>query len=280
MSSKFAAAVAAILVLSVYMFAQATEITTEVRSKVTVRRDARSIPYIEAGNDADLYFAQGFVTASDRLWQMDFMRRVARGELAEIFGRAVLEEDKHWRRYGFAKIADDSLPLLDPGLRKALDAYTKGVNAYISMLTTEKMPLEFKILQYRPREWTPSDTVVIGKILADALSSTWRQDLIRASFVNLPKDKIADLTNQQMPQDVVLFGNDLKSKESSLLQRSPSPADADFLARTLEVARRDDELRRTSLERTGLFAEELAASNNWVISGKRTIDGKALLAND
>lgn len=280
MSSKFAAAVAAILVLSVYMFAQATEITTEVRSKVTVRRDARSIPYIEAGNDADLYFAQGFVTASDRLWQMDFMRRVARGELAEIFGRAVLEEDKHWRRYGFAKIADDSLPLLDPGLRKALDAYTKGVNAYISMLTTEKMPLEFKILQYRPREWTPSDTVVIGKILADALSSTWRQDLIRASFVNLPRDKIADLTNQQMPQDVVLFGNDLKSKESSLLQRSPSPADADFLARTLEVARRDDELRRTSLERTGLFAEELAASNNWVISGKRTIDGKALLAND
>lgn len=280
MRSNLAKAVAAIFVLSVGVFSQSTSISADVMSRVTIRRDARSIPYIEAGNDTDLYFAQGWVTASDRLWQMDFLRRVARGELAEIFGRQALDEDKMWRRYGFSKIADDSLPLLDPGLRKALEAYSRGVNAYMATLSAENLPIEFKILQYRPRNWTPADTVVIGKILAESLSSTWRQDLIRASFLNLPKEKIADLTNQQMPQDVVLFGNDLKSKEASLLRRSPDSARSALFAQTLEAARRDDVVRRRSLERTGLFAEELAASNNWVISGKRTLDGKAILAND
>ena len=74
-----------------------------LKDKVTVRRDARWIPYIEAKSDADLYFAQGYVTASDRLWEMDLLRRVVRGETAEIFGRQTLEEDKRWRRYGFAQ---------------------------------------------------------------------------------------------------------------------------------------------------------------------------------
>src|SRR6187455_3182876 len=80
-----------------------------LKDKVTVRRDARWIPYIEAKNDADLYFAQGYTTASDRLWQMDLLRRVVRGETAEIFGKASLEQDKHWRRYGFSQIAEESI---------------------------------------------------------------------------------------------------------------------------------------------------------------------------
>src|SRR5687768_9845536 len=98
-------------------FAQTAPQTLAVpglQQPVIVRRDARSIPYIEAKTDADLYFAQGFVTASDRLWQMDLLRRVARGELAELFGKQVLEEDKRWRRYGFAKIAEDSMATLNP----------------------------------------------------------------------------------------------------------------------------------------------------------------------
>src|SRR5688500_3253297 len=73
-----------------------------LKAEVTIRRDARSIPYLEAQNDHDLFFAQGFTTASDRLWQMDLLRRTARGELAEIFGKTVLEEDKRYRLYGFA----------------------------------------------------------------------------------------------------------------------------------------------------------------------------------
>lgn len=263
-------------------FPQSTSVASETRitvpgisKSVTVRRDSRSIPYIEAENDADLYFAQGFVTASDRLWQMDFLRRVARGELAEIFGGAVLEEDKRWRRYGFSKIADDSLPILDPGLRKALEDYARGVNAYIATIPDDKLPIEFRILQYKPRPWTPADTVVVGKILADALSSTWRQDLVRASLEKLPKEKFADLTNPITPSDVVLFGKD--SSPAGRLTTSPASGDVTAM---LPVAEKDDEVRRRSLERAGFFAEELAASNNWVISGKRTIDGKALLAND
>src|SRR6195256_5397549 len=81
-----------------------------LRDSVTIRRDERGIPYIEAKNDEDLYFAQGFVTASDRLWQMDLFRRNARGELAEIFGagpnNSVLEEDKRHRTFGFAQVAE------------------------------------------------------------------------------------------------------------------------------------------------------------------------------
>src|SRR5688572_19924708 len=122
-------------------------------SPVSVRRDARSIPYIDAANDADLYFVQGYVTASDRLWQMDIMRRRALGETAEIFGALALEDDKVWRRYGFRQIAEDNLKSLSPELRKALDRYAAGVNAYIATLNEESMPVEFKILQYRPREW-------------------------------------------------------------------------------------------------------------------------------
>ncbi|MBK8811634.1 MAG: penicillin acylase family protein [Acidobacteria bacterium] len=256
--------------------ADATLLVDGIQSKVTVRRDERAIPYIEATNDADLYFAQGFVTASDRLWQMDFLRRVARGELAEIFGKQVLEEDKRWRRYGFAKIAEESMSTLDPGLKKALEDYSRGVNAYIATLADDKLPIEFKILQYRPREWKPTDTVAVGKILADALSSTWRQDLIRASLQSLPQEKFSDLTNQITPQDVVLYGKDSGGR-AVYTQQTTSPV---AVASALKLAEREDELRRSSLQRVGLYAEDLAASNNWVISGKRTLDGKALLAND
>src|SRR4051812_11526828 len=156
-----------------------------LRDVVTIRRDERGIPYIAARNDADLYFAQGYVTASDRLWQMDLMRRLARGETAEIFGNSVLEEDKRWQRFNFAKVAEDSVTYLSPDLRAALESYARGVNASIATLDDTNTPVEFKILQYKPREWKPADSIVIGKILADALSTTWRNDLLRASVQNL-----------------------------------------------------------------------------------------------
>ena len=263
-------------VFSVSNYSQTTTVVSGISSHVTVRRDARGIPYIEAKNDADLYFVQGYTMASDRLWQMDLMRRLARGETAEIFGKAVLEEDKRWRRFNFAKIAEDGLQFLTPELRTALDSYAKGVNAYIASLDANTMPVEFKILQYKPREWKSSDTIVIGKILSDALSSTWRNDLLRASVQNLPADKLADLTNQVTPYDVVLFGTDAKvvAKPAVAAKR------VDVSPSLLAAADEDTRARQNSLERIGLYAEELAASNNWVISGKRTADGKPLLAND
>jgi penicillin amidase len=250
----------------------------DLTAEVSVRRDARAIPYIEAKNDADLYFVQGYVTAGDRLWQMDLLRRVARGETAEIFGNAAVEEDKRWRRFGFAKISDDSIAFLSPELRVALDAYARGVNAYVATLDDKTLPIEFRILQYKPRAWTASDSIVVGKILADALSSTWRNDLVRASLQSLPKEKVADLTNQVTPYDVVLFGKDGLIAERGI--RNAESSTMTGMDSVLADAQRLDDLRARSLERVGLYAEELAASNNWVISGKRTADGKPLLAND
>ncbi len=260
-----------------------------IKSEVTVRRDERSIPYIEAKTDDDLYFVQGYVTASDRLWQMELLRRVARGETAEIFGNVALEEDKRYRRFGFTTIAEKSLSELSPQLRAALDNYARGVNAYIATLDDNTLPIEFKILQFKPRQWTAADSVVIGKILADALSTTWRNDLMRASIQSLPKEKFADLTNQVTPYDVVLFGNDKKvstaetqrrkDEKQSLLNSNSAvaPRLSDSAVPAFET---EDSIRKSSLERVGLYAEELAASNNWVISGKHTADGKTLLAND
>jgi penicillin G amidase len=247
-----------------------------LKESVTVRRDGRGIPYVEANGDADLYFAQGFVTAQDRLWQMDLLRRIPRGELSEIFGKTVLEEDKRWRKYGFAKVVEDSLPQLTPELRAALDNYARGVNAYIAALDEKTLPVEFRILQYKPREWKPTDTLIIGKILADALSSTWRTDLLRAELQNLPKEKLADLTNNVTPYDVVLFGKDSEVKSQLRMTNDELRVTND----ELRIADSEAQIRQASLERIGFYAEELAASNNWVISGKRTLDGKPLLAND
>src|SRR6188508_31583 len=246
-----------------------------LKDKVIVRRDSRWVPYIEAGSDADLYFAQGYVTASDRLWEMDLLRRVVRGETAEIFGRQTLEEDKRWRRYGFARIAEATVRNYAPEMRTIINDYARGVNAYIASLTDESTPIEFKILQYKPRDWSSTDTVMIGKLLAEALSSTYQRDLLRKSIEGIDPQKLSDLTNPVTPYDVVLFGKDLPTAHHEPVDRNPASMDSLLDAATVDVA-----VRARSLARVGLYAEDLAASNNWVISGKRTADGKPLLAND
>ncbi len=156
-TKKILFAISTILIFIAGVTAQAPVNLTGLKDSVTVRRDDRSIPYIEAANDTDVYFVQGYVTASDRLWQMDLF-------------------------------VDESLQYLSADLRSALESYSRGVNAYITTLDDKTLPVEFRILQYKPREWKPSDSVVVGKILADALSSTWRNDLLRASLKNLPAE--------------------------------------------------------------------------------------------
>jgi len=247
-----------------------------IKSEVAIRRDARGVPYIEAKTDEDLYFAQGYVTASDRLWQMDLLRRVARGETSEIFGKAGLNGDKRWRQFNFSAIAQESIKFLSPDLRSALESYSRGVNAYIASLDEKTLPIEFRILQYKPKQWQPSDTVIIGKILADALSTTWQNDITRASIQGLSKEKFADLTDNVTPYDVVLFGADVKRATAQLQPHKQVEASTELIAKTKEA----ELIRQNSLAGIGLYAEDLAASNNWVISGKRTADGKPILAND
>lgn len=249
-----------------------------LRDRVTVRRDERGIPYIEATNDADLYFAQGYVTASDRLWQMDLMRRTARGQLAEILGAAALDQDKQHRTLGFAQEVDAELAQASAQSRAMLDAYARGVNAYLNSLDAKSLPPECQILQYRPSPWTPADSMLPVKLFSETLSSTWRLDLMRAALAGVPAEKRAALMPEISPLDVLVVGKDTMKKANASVNK---PTDTrGTSAELISAIAKDEEVAARALERVGLYAEGLAASNNWVVSGKRTASGKPLLAND
>jgi penicillin amidase len=252
-----------------------------LRANVTVRRDERGIPHITANNDEDLYFAQGYETAADRLWQMDLLRRTARGELAEIFGNTVLEEDKRHRTFGFAQTADAEVAQATPAARAILEAYASGVNAYISGLEAKSLPPEFQILQYQPRPWTPSDSLVLAKLFFESLSNTWRLDVMREALADLPAAKREGLMPETSPLDVLVVGKDRSGPvKAALTLPSFASPELNVSGDTLRFLQRDEASMSRSLSRVGLAAENLAASNNWVVSGKHTASGKPLLAND
>ena len=251
-----------------------------LHGRVTVRRDERGIPYIEATNDEDLYFAQGYATANDRLWQMDLMRRTARGELSEVLGAGpnnlALDQDKQHRTMGFAQEVNSELAQASPQTRTLLDAYARGVNAYIDSLDPKSMPPEFQLLQYKPKPWTPADCLLPVKLFAEALSTTWRLDLMREALASLPAEKRAGLMPETSPLDVLVVGKDMKSPKAYRSSQIGIPVSNELLA---DLAKGQD-VASQALERIGLYAEGLAASNNWVVNGKHTASGKPLLAND
>jgi penicillin amidase len=250
-----------------------------LHDRVTVRRDERGIPYIDAKNEADLYFAQGYVTASDRLWQMDLLRRNERGELAEVLGTAVLEQDKQHRTLGLAQEVELEIAKASPATRAVLEAYANGVNAYIASLDSKSLPPEFLILQYKPKPWTPADSLLVGKLFAEALSNTWRLDIMRSAYAELPAEKRAGLMPETSPLDVLVVGKDSKDKKASATHSSSELRET-LSRETLLALAHDQQVSDESLARVGLYAEGLAASNNWVVSGKHTVSGKPLLAND
>ena len=209
---------------------------------------------------------------------MDLYRRVASGRTAELFGKLTLEEDKRWRRFGFTEIVKKSYENYPPEYRKILENYARGVNAYIATLDKKNLPPEFQILQYAPEEWKPTDSLIIGAILSDGLSTTWQFDLLKSKFAALPKDVYEKLFLEKTPFDVLVVGKDSDKKQkakSKVKNRDLILSDSLY-----QLAKQDEDLRKSSLERIGFYQEFNAASNNWVISGKRTLDGKAILAND
>lgn len=254
-----------------------------LRAPVTVRRDERGIPYIEATNDDDLYFAQGYITASDRLWQMDLQRRTARGQLSEIFGNAALAQDKVHRRFGFGKMIDEAAAHLDPLFAPAVTAYTKGVNAFISSLTDQTMPTEFRVLQYKPSEWTAGDSLAVGALMAEYLSNTWQLDVMRESLASLPKEKRDVLLPDTSPLDVIVVGSDGARRAGSRSRSGPTVKEGSATPAILAELNELIQAERQSFELLGFSPrslETLQASNNWVVSGKHTASGKPLLAND
>jgi penicillin amidase len=214
---------------------------------VTVRRDALGVPHLRGASILDVVRAQGYVTAQDRLWQMDLMRRRALGELSEAFGEGALRADKEIRTLGLGDAARRTLPLVPPHLREELDAYAAGVNAYIEG-HRDALPFEFRLLRYGPRTWQPEDTIAIGKLLAMDLAQGWEGEAFRATVGDqLPPDVQELLFPSVFAQDRILFGRDRPS--------AAAPA--------------------------AVLESDLATgSNNWVIAGSRTATGKPLLAND
>ena len=236
-----------------------------LRAEVKIRRDQRGIPFIEAGNEADLYFAQGYATAEDRLWQMDFLRRTACGELAEVTGSGALEVDKLHRIYGFRNVAETLWARASDHTRKVLDAYARGVNAFIEQCDAKSLPLEFQVLQYQPKPWTPVDSLALGKLFAEKLSFTVEADLLRALLSDLPPERFAWLLPETSPLDLI------EGRQSAVESREFNPMELSILTEVLKRMRR---------ARAATNGDSEIGSNSWVAGGDKTVSGKPMLAAD
>ena len=182
-----------------------------LQQDVTVDRDQWGVPHIRAGSLDDLLEAQGYVMAQDRLWQMDLLRRVARGELSEIFGPAALNVDRQYRTLGLYRAAERDAATLDPESRAAYEAYARGVNRYIEQ-QQNRLPLEFSLLNYKPQPWRPADSVVIAGYFYQILTDTWEQELSRAKVTErVGAERAKDLFSQESDMDRFVVGGDAEA---------------------------------------------------------------------
>src|SRR5690348_13212283 len=145
---------------------------------VSVTRDRHGVPAIDAANLRDLFFAQGYITAQDRLFQMDLLRRAAKGELSEIVGEAALEHDRRQQILGIRATAEKGLQSATAEDRQQFEAYARGVNAFINT-HRDRLPLEFRILHYSPKPWTMQDSLAIADQMVQTLSITPKDALVR-----------------------------------------------------------------------------------------------------
>ena len=237
--------------------------------RVEVLRDAYGVPHLRASSQEDVLFAQGYVTAQDRLWQMDLSRRFAHGELSEILGEATLKFDIESRTLGFPQACDRAFAELDPDSRRMLSAYARGVNAFIST-HQDRLPIEFLLLRYRPRPWREADSFSIALNMARWLSHSWPDELMRERIrAKVAPELYADLFPDHSPLDRPVA----ELVPGSGLAPSRPPA------AILQDAGSLDPVLTTLLSTGGNSLAGLG-SNNWVLSGAHTKSGKPLLVND
>ena len=163
-------------------------------AQAKVLRDAQGVPHIIAASAQDLFFAQGYVTAQDRLWQMDISRRLAEGTASEVMGAAFLKHDKEQRILGVRNIAEHSWQAFSERDRSHFEAYARGVNAYIQS-HRDNLPLEFRVLRYTPKPWTAIDSLLCGILMNENLNhGLFETKLVREKMIAmLGAERAADL---------------------------------------------------------------------------------------
>jgi len=224
-----------------------------LRASVEVIRDRWGVPHLFARNTHDLFFAQGFVHAQDRLWQMEFNRRVSSGRLSEIFGATTLQMDRFLRTVGLRRAAEAEWTAQETEAGAAAEAYAEGVNAFIAMYRG-RLPVEFTLLRFRPEPWTPVDSLAYAKLMAWVLSGNWESEILRAHLV-------------------ARFG-----REGMEVLMPPYPGENPVIAPRADLAAFGDPAVLRALDLAPTRAG--VGSNNWVVAGGRSATGAPLLAND
>jgi penicillin G amidase len=270
-----------------------------LQKEVTVERDHWGVPHIRADSVEDSAEAQGYVMAQDRLWQMDLLRRVARGQISEIFGRSTLAIDKDFRTMQFGRAADRDLGLMDKDSRAMIEAYARGVNRFIEQHATH-LPLEFSLLKYKPQPWQATDSLTITAYMYRTLTNTWERELDRAAVqARVGPDRAKELFSAEAAMDHFVIGDPDVPNDGSQRTRVETDQDdeddddmepdAVLKARTTDAdpAARFPDLTsalaanaRDSLFEIQSEIHRGLGSNNWVVNGTHTASGKPLLAND
>jgi penicillin amidase len=248
---------------------------------VDIIRDADAIPHIFASTRLDGLYGLGYVHAQDRLWQMEFQRRIGFGRLSEIFGDTTLPQDRLLRTIGFGRAARTAWERMPSPRKKEIDAYVAGINGFLAAHRGRTLPPEFTLLRFEPDRWGGADVVVWQKMMAWDLSANYSFELLRHDLAARVGDAgMADLM-PPYPKDGL-----------SILEPHPSGHDAQRRRVTQGVngaVGGSDELEafRSGLSRglptvrNLLFGgEESLGSNSWVVDGTLTASGKPLLAND
>jgi penicillin G amidase len=261
-------------------------------SSVDVLRDDRGIPHLYADDPADLFFAQGYVHAQDRFFEMDFRRHITSGRLSEMFGKSGIDTDKFVRVSGWYRVAEKELPMLSAETRRNLDSYTKGVNAYLADHSGAAVSLEYAVValnnkDYTIAPWTAVDSIAWLKAMAWDLRGNMQEEIERSVESSIVGQK---RTAQLFPpypylrhraiveQGAVVAGAWDQSADpgqtqvaAARLRTTPSAAVPALLRAGAAVASADSVLGPNG---PGI------GSNSWVISGSKTDTGKPLLAND
>src|SRR6185437_14828044 len=258
---------------------------------VNVRRDAHGVPHIEAATQDDLFMAQGYVTAQDRLWQMDMLRRHGEGTLAAVLGPSLLKHDEEQRVLQLGNTARRIYGSLPAAERNQVDDYARGVSAYIAHCeATGSLPPEFKLLFYKPTPWTGVDSIAVGMTMVEMLDAHILTKLDRAKVD-------ARLNDAKLESDLFPVGSwrdhpptgallDL-SKPQPLQPAAVNPPEETGAAapplQPLTAFTAPSNLIPRSLSAIlGLpsCSDCTAGSNNWVVAGDHTASGKPLLSND